>query len=141
MALSIARADLWAAGIEDEAGGLARKLEALAEAGSNFEFVFARRSPEAPGKGVVFLTPLKGGRQKQAAKRHGFQLLSRIGVVRVEGPDSRGASAKITKALAGKNLSMRGYSASSVGKRCVMYLAFDSQADATQAVRTLKRKL
>ncbi|HLX61439.1 MAG TPA: amino acid-binding protein [Planctomycetota bacterium] len=141
MNLNIARADLWAAPIEDEAGGLARKLEVLKESGANFEFVFARRSPEAPGKGVVFLTPIKGSKQKLVAKTNGFQPLGRIGVVRVEGPNTRGISAKITTSLAGKNLSLRGFSASSVGKRFVMYMAFDSQADATQAVRTLKRKL
>src|SRR5947207_10691597 len=132
MALSITRADLWAAGIEDEAGGLARKIEALTDAGANFEFVFARRSPEAPGKGVVFLTPLKGSKQKQAAKSNGFQKLSRIGAVRVEGPNVRGMAARITKAVAEKSLSLRGYSAVSMGKRFVMYLAFDSQADSPQ---------
>jgi hypothetical protein len=139
MPFSIARAELWAAGIEDEAGGLARKLEALSQAGANFQFVFARRSPESPGKGVVFLTPLKGSKQKQAARQNGFQMLSRIGAVRVEGPEKRGMAAIITKAVAEKSLSLRGYSAVSTGKRFVMYLAFDSQADATQAVRTLKR--
>ena len=141
MALSISRAELWAAGIEDEAGGLARKLEGLATAGANLEFVFARRSPEDPGKGVVFLAPLKGVKQKHAAKKLRFQLLERIGAVRVEGADSPGLSARITQALAEKKLSLRGYSGSTIGKRVVMYLAFDSQADAIQAVRTLKRKI
>jgi hypothetical protein len=141
MALSIARAELWAAPIEDQAGGLAGKLEGLAEVGANFEYIFARRSPEDPGTGVVFLTPLKGAKQKIAAKKLGFQLLGRVGVVRIEAPNSRGISARITSAIAGKKLSMRGYSASSLGRRCVMYVAFDSTADAIQAVRALKRVL
>jgi len=141
MALSITRVELWATGVEDAAGGVAKKLQKLTDAGANFEFVFARRSPEAPGKGVLFLTPLKGSKQKLAARNADFQKLGRIGAVRVEGTDSRGMSAKITKAVAEKNLSLRGYSAATIGKRFVMYLAFDSQADATQAIRTLKRKM
>ena len=141
MALSISRAELWAVGIEDQAGGLASKLEGLAATGANLEFVFARRSPEDPGKGVAFVTPIKGAKQKLAARNLGFQPLERIGTVRIEGTDSAGLSAKITKALAEKNLTLRGYSGSTIGKRVVTYLAFDSQADAIQAVRVLKRKL
>ncbi len=89
----------------------------------------------------MFLTPLKGAKQRLAAKKSGFQLLERVGIVRVEGNDSPGFSARLTKILAEKKLSLRGYSAARIGKRCVIYLAFDSQADAIQAVRTLKAKL
>ncbi len=141
MALSITRAELWAAEIEDQAGGLASKLDGLSEAGANLEFVFARRSPEDPGKGVVFVTPLKGARQKLAAKKLQFQLLERIGVVRIEGNDSPGLSARITAAIAAKKLSLRGFSGSTIGRRVVIFVAFDSKADAIQAQRTLKKSL
>ena len=55
MALTVKRADVWAARINDRPGGLAEKLVALAEAGVQLEFVVARRAPEKPGAGVVFL--------------------------------------------------------------------------------------
>lgn len=139
MTLSIARAELWAAEIEDAAGGLASKLAGLAEAGINLEFIFARRSPEAPGKGVVFVTPLKGSRAVGVAKKLGFQALGRLGVVRIEGPDKQGLAARITGTVAEKNLTLRGYSASALGKRCVIFLAFDSVADAQAAMKALKR--
>jgi hypothetical protein len=49
---------LWAAMLQDRVGGLAGKLAPLAAAGANLEFIIARRAPEQPGRGVVFVTPL-----------------------------------------------------------------------------------
>ena len=54
MKLDITRVDVWAAGIEDQPGGLAQKLDALAKAGANLEFLIARRAPEKPGTGVLY---------------------------------------------------------------------------------------
>ena len=139
MAWSIKHADLWAAEIEDAAGGLAAKLAGLAEAGAHLEFIFARRAPELPGKGIVFLTPLKGAKPIKAAKSFGFHPLSRCGVVRVEGPDSQGMGARITSLIAEKELTLRGFSATTMGKRCVIHLAFDSVADSSRAIRALRK--
>ena len=60
MARSVSKVPVWAATIEDKPGGLAGNLAPLAAAGADLEFVIARRTPEGPGKGVLFLTPLKG---------------------------------------------------------------------------------
>src|ERR1017187_6986386 len=114
MPYSIERIEVWAAPIEDQAGGLAEKVQDLADAGANFEFVLARRSPAAPGKGVVFVTPLKGAKQKMAARQDGYQQLSRVGVVRILGANPPGLTAKITGALAQKNLSLRGFTATAI---------------------------
>ncbi|HLE65661.1 MAG TPA: hypothetical protein VI730_00785, partial [Burkholderiales bacterium] len=62
MALKVSKVDLWMATIDDRAGGAADKLEPLAKAGANFEFVFTRRTPEQPGKGVVFAAPVRGAK-------------------------------------------------------------------------------
>ena len=71
MALKATRVDTWAATIKDQPGGLAAKLEALAAAKVNLEFIIARRAPEKPGTGVVFVTPITGakGRTRGRAKR------------------------------------------------------------------------
>ena len=139
MPLNIRRAELWASKIEDEAGGLATKLAGLARARANLEFIFARRAPEAPGKGVVFVTPVKGPLQIRTARTLGFQRLQRVGVVRVDGPDAQGLAGKLTLAIAEHALSLKGFSASTLNKRCVIYLAFDSVADASRAIRALKK--
>ena len=139
MALNVTRADVWAASIEDRPGGLAEKLAALAEAGAQLEFVIARRASERPGTGVVFLTPLKGAAQIRAAKKAGLEKTKSLHSLRVEGPDQAGLGAKMTQALAQAGINLRGVSAAAIGRRCIMHLALDSAADATKAVRLLKR--
>ena len=62
MALKVTRVDTWAASMKDKSGALAAKLTALADAGVNLEFVIARRAPEKPGTGVVFVVPITIGR-------------------------------------------------------------------------------
>jgi hypothetical protein len=73
MKIDITQVDVWAATIKDRPGGLAQKLDALAKAGANLEFLISRRTPEKPGEGVVFVTPIKGAKQVTAAKKAGFK--------------------------------------------------------------------
>lgn len=138
MALKMTRVDVWATSIEDQPGGLAQKLEALAAAGAQLEFLVARRAPEKPGTGVVFLTPLAGAAQIRAAKKAGFEKTGSMHSVRIECPDAPGLCAKITQALAGAGINLRGLSAAAVNNRCIAHLAVDSSADATKAMRILK---
>ena len=139
MTLDVARVKVWAAGMKDKAGALAGKLSALAQAGANLEFVVARRAPDKPGTGVVFLSPLKGPAQARAARKAGFKEAKGLHSVRASGPDKPGLGAKMTEALAAAGISLRGLSAASLGKKCVVYFAFDTTADAAQAVRILKK--
>ena len=139
MAMVVTREDVWVAGIKDRPGGLAEKLRALSAAGALLEFVIARRAPDKPGTGVVFLTPLKGRAQLAAAKKAGFHKSKSMHSLRVEGPDKPGVGAAITEALAEKGINLRGLSAAAIGKRFVLHLAVDSAADATKAGRLLKQ--
>jgi len=139
MALKVSRVDVWAAGLKDKPGRLADKLAALAEAGANVQFVVARRAPDKPGTGVVFVTPLKGAKQIRAAKKAGFVRAKSLRSIRVEGPDKRGIGAKIAQALAEAGINLRGLSAAALGKKFVCYLALDKAADATKAIRVLKK--
>ena len=137
MALNVTRLDIWAASIEDRPGGVSEKLGPLAEAGAELEYVLARRAPDKPGTGVLFVSPVKGAKQIAAAKRAGFHKSKSIKAVRVEGRDKPGLGAKITEALAAKNINIRGLSAAVLGKRFVLHLALDSAADASKAARIL----
>ena len=139
MRLDVTRVDLWVAGIEDKPGGVAQKLAALAERGANLEFVIARRVSEKPDTGVVFVTPVKGAAQIQAAKKAGFVKTERVRAVRVEGPDKPGLGAFLTQKLAEADINLRGLSVIVLGKRFVLYLALDDPAEATRATRLLKR--
>ena len=90
MKYNVNRTEVWAVTIEDRPGGLAAKLAAIADAGANLEFIVSRRTPEQPGKGVVFVTPLKGAKQIKAAQSAGFQKSEGLHSVRVEGMDKPG---------------------------------------------------
>ena len=139
MKRSISRTDVWAATIDDRPGGLAEKLDALAAAGANLEFLIGRRMPEQRGKGVVFVTPLKGAKQVKAAQAAGFQRTESLHSLRVEGADKVGTGAKLTKALADGGVNLRGISAAAFGKKFVLHLALDSAKDAAKAAAILKK--
>ena len=141
MAYTVKKVDVWAGEIADRPGGLASTLAAMNKAGANIEFVVARRAPDKPGTGVVFLTPLKGVKQKTAAQQAGLATSAGLHSVRVEGPDRAGLGAKMTDALAGAGINVRGISAAALGRRAVSYLAFDSAEDAEAAVKILKKAL
>jgi hypothetical protein len=47
----------------------------------------------------------------------------------------------MTRALAAAGINLRGVSAAALGRRTVTYFAFDSAADADNAVRVLKKAL
>ena len=129
MAYSIKKVDVWAGEIGDRPGGLAGTLAALKEAGANIEFLVARRAPDKPGTGVVFLTPIKGAKQKTAAQQVGLATSESLHSVRVEGPDRPGLGARMAEAVAAADINIRGISAAALGRRGVTYFAFDNAAD------------
>lgn len=129
----------WATSIEDKPGALAEKLDKLAAAGVNLEFVLARRAPDAPGTAVAFVSPIKGAKQIRAAQEAGFAETQNLFAVRVDGTDRPGLGAKITKALAAEGLNLRGLSAIAIGRSCACYVALDTAADAAKAAKLLRR--
>ncbi len=141
MAYAISKVAVWAGEITDRPGGLGSTLTALNSAGANIEFIVARRAPDKPGTGVVFLTPVKGTKQKAAAQNAGLATSESLHSVRIEGPDRPGLAGKMADALAEADINLRGVSAAALGRRAVTYLAFDSSADADAAVRVLRKAL
>ena len=106
-------------------------------AGANLDFVIARRQPEKPGTGVVFLAPLRGPEQTQAAADAGLKVANGLHSIRVEGPDRPGLGAGITKTLSDAGINIRGLSAAAIGDRCVFYVAFESDDAAVRATQVL----
>lgn len=141
MAYTVKKVEVWAGEVADRPGGVADKMEALSAAGANLEFVIARRAADKPGTGVVFVTPVKGAKQKSAAQNAGLATSASLQSVRVEGPDRAGLGAKMTRAIADAGINLRGLSAAALGRRSISYLAFDNDADADNAVRALRKAL
>ena len=139
MACTIQKVDVWSGSIVDKPGGLGERLIPLAEAGIDLEFVLARR--ESANRGVVFVAPIKGAAQARAAKVAGLSRASGIGALRIDGPNRQGLSARITTALSEADISIRGMSGFSVGRKCVIYIAFNGAKDTTEAKRILTKLL
>jgi hypothetical protein len=139
MNLMVERVDVWAASIKDEPGGLAKVLTALREVGADLEFIIARRAPEEPGTGVVFLAPLRGDEQVSTAAMLGFNVTNSVQSVRVEGDNQAGVAAQLTEKLAAAGINLRGLSAAVLGERFILYLGLDSAADAAKAVDILQQ--
>ena len=110
MNLIAERAEVWVASIEDKPGALGNKLAALAEAGADLGFIIARRSPEKPGTGVVFVIPLLGDREIKAATEEGFNVSNHLHSLRVEGRNEPGLAAKVTQKIGQAGLNLRGLS-------------------------------
>ena len=141
MAYSVKKVDVWAGEIADRPGGLAEKIQSLSNAGANLEFLVARRAADKPGTGVVFVTPIKGAKQKSAAQGTGFATTDSLHSVRVEGPDKAGLGAKMTKAIADAGTQLAWSFGGGASATLRSYLAFDSAADADNAVGILRKAL
>ena len=59
MALKVSKVEMWSATVDDRSGGAADKIEPLTKAGADFEFVFGRRTHEHPGRGILFVAPVR----------------------------------------------------------------------------------
>ena len=134
MDMIVERVNVWAASIRDKVGGLSHLLTGLREAGANLDFIIARRSPERPGSGVVFVTPLRGDREVAVAANLGFNVTSSIQSVRIEGDNRPGVAAELTKKLAVANINLRGLSVAVIGSRFILYIGLDSTEDVAKAV-------
>ena len=138
MDLLINRVDVWAASTVDQPGGVSGILKGLYEAGADLDFVIARRAPDKPGKGVVFLTPIQGDREVEAASTLGFNLTSSVDSVRVEGDNVPGAAAGLAELIADAGINIRGFSVAVIGPRYIAYIGFDSSSDAEKAARIIQ---
>ena len=139
MNLMIERVDVWAASIKEEPGSLAKVLSELRQVGADLEFIIARRAPEKPGTGVVFLTPLRGDAEISAASMMGFNVTTSVQAVRVEGDNEPGIAALVTEKLAAAGINLRGLSAAVMGTRFIMYIGLDSATDAAKVFNTLQQ--
>ena len=130
----VERADVWSASIADKTGGLSWLLKGMDEAGADFNFIIARRTPENPGSGVVFVTPIRGDKEIKAASTLGFSLTRSVDAVRYEAENQPGATARLSEQLADAGINIRGLSVAVIGTRFVAYIGFDNSGDAEKAI-------
>jgi hypothetical protein len=138
MALKITKVDVWVAEMMDRPGALSEVLEGIAAKRGSLDAVIARRQPDKPGKGVVFLSPVKGKSVTDAAKAAGLTMAKNIATLRVEGANQAGVGHRILKAIGEAGVNVRGVSALTVGKQFAAYIGFDNSADANAAAQAIK---
>lgn len=129
---------VWVASVDDHPGALGNKLAALAEAGADLGFIIARRAPDRPGTGVVFVTPLIGDREVEAATAQGFSATSHLHSLRLQGDDAPGIAAAIARSIGQAGLNLRGFSGAVIGTQFVAHLAFDTAESVEQAIQVLQ---
>jgi predicted amino acid-binding ACT domain protein len=133
MRFKMTKMDVWVAEIDDQPGALARAMKAAADYGADLDCVVARRHTDKPGKGVVFMTPLKGKEQLDHASDIGLHRATHLATLKVEGPDRPGFGAELTKAVAEAGVNLHGFTAAVIGRRFVCYAGFDTIADMERA--------
>ena len=78
-------------------------------------------------------------KQIRAARKAGLSKATNMHSLRLEGPDKPGLGARISDAIAEAGINMRGLSAAAIGRKSVVYFAFDTDADVKMASRILKK--
>jgi hypothetical protein len=137
MALAIRRIQVWSGEIPDRPGAAAAKLEHLARAGVDLEFVFTRPHRSQADCTVLFLAPITGAEQIKAARAAGLGPALDEAMLCVEGDNRAGIGYEIMSRLAVAGINLRGSSISALGGRFSAYLAFESADVATMALQIL----
>jgi hypothetical protein len=137
--LSAKKIVIWTTEVEDQPGSTTGIFRALADAGVNLQFALARRQPDKPGTGILFVSPIRGDKQEEAARRANLVPRSDVVGVQVDADDKPGLGHTLTQALASAGLNMRALVAHAIGKKCVVVFAFDNDADADKGLEVLRR--
>jgi hypothetical protein len=137
MAFRMHRVQVWSGELPDRPGGAAAKLELLARAGADLEFVFTRPHPHRAETSVIFLAPIEGPVQIEAARKTGLSPARDIAMLCIEGENRPGIGFEIMSRLAVAEVNLRGLSVSTVNNQFAAYLAFDDADAASVAIRLL----
>lgn len=137
MALRIHRVQVWSAEIPDKPGAAAAMLERLTCAGADLEFLMTRPHRGKPDVSVLFLAPVQGAQQTEAAQAAGLAPARDVAMLCVESENRPGIGAQVMSSLAVAGINLRGISISTVGDRMAAYLAFDHEDSSRLAVQVL----
>jgi hypothetical protein len=137
MGLEIHRVQVWCGEIPDRPGAAAAKLELLARAGADLDFVFTRPHPVKAGFGMLLLAPITGVEQTQVAREAALGPALDTTMLCVRGDNRPGIGYEIMSRLAVAGINLRGLSISLVNCRFAAHLLLDDADAATLAVQVL----
>jgi hypothetical protein len=139
MSLRVSKVMIWSVELEDRPGAAADKLQTLAQAKTDLQFVLARRQAGQFGKGVLFVSPIRGSKQEEAASRAGFAVDMDLVAVRVDGDNKPGLGNRMMQAIGQAGINLRGFSALVTGKKFAAFIAFDNTTDADRGLAALRK--
>ncbi len=137
MAFSIRKVQVWTGHISDRPGAAAAKLELLARAGADLEFIFTRPARDKPETGTIYLAPLKTPPELEAARMADLVQARDVAMLCVEGANRPGIGYAIMSRLAVAGINLHGLSVSVLGDRFAAYLLLGSPDAAAMAVQVL----
>ena len=141
MHYTISRVEVWSGEIQDRRGALADMLKLVLDAGANLDFVIGRPSPVKPATGILYIAPLEGEQQAQAARQAGLHPSSHIEALRIEGPDAKGLAEKICRTISDAAINISGFTGGRMADRCVVYIRFEREDQLDQAHQLLDEAL
>jgi hypothetical protein len=131
------RVHVWSGEVADQIGATASKLAFLAQAGANLEYVFTKRLPDKPGRGILYVAPVTGPSQVRAAREAGLTETFTPVVHRLEGDNQAGLAHRVTQQWAVAGINLQGLTMAVLENRFVGYVAFDTVDDANRAAQIL----
>jgi len=137
MSFKMDRVHIWSCEVRDEVGGVAKTLSALAEAGSNLDYVYTQRNPGKPGEGTLYVSPLTTPEQIRLARSIGMAESFDPVVMRLEGDNTAGLAHRLKIEWAKAGINLHGSILGVLGGRFLGYVTFDSIDDANRAARIL----
>jgi len=138
MRLKLTKLDVWTTEIDDKPGGLARSLRAITDFGVDLEGVVARRHPDKPGKGILYVTPATGHVKLEDAPDAALRRAPQVVTLKIDGTNSPGMGAKITRLIGDAGVSMHGLTAAVIGRKFVCFVGFDTVSDMDKAILALE---
>jgi hypothetical protein len=138
---SIKKFQMWSVEVDDVAGSTTGLFKILADAGADIEFSLSRPLGDRPGRAILFLAPIAGKKQEEAAKRADFKKRDDVVGVQIQGPSRVGGNFRLTAALAHEDLSVRALVTTVDGSRFTTVFGMQSDADADRAVKVLHKVL
>ncbi len=138
---TIKKFPIWSVEIDDVQGATTGLYKVLADAGADIEFSLCRPKDEKSSKAILFLSPIKGKKQEDAAKQANFKPRPDVVGVQIQGPSRVGGNFRLTAAIAHANVTARALVTTVDGSRFTTVFAFKSDQDADEAIKVLRSVL
>src|SRR5437016_4657351 len=104
---TIKKFPVWSVEIDDVVGSTTGLYKMLADAGADIEFSLCRPIGNKEEKAILFLAPIQGKKQEDAARQAEVVLRPDVIVVQIQGPNRVAGNFRLTAALAHENLMVR----------------------------------